>query len=62
MESGKGPIIFTSAEEADRVLKNFKNIKIDKFEVNLRPFASYKDSFIAFMANIDPNISEAKLQ
>jgi hypothetical protein len=62
LESGNGPIIFTSSEDADRVLKNFKKIKIENYEVILRPFASYKDSFIAFIADINPKISEEQLQ
>lgn len=62
MEGGKGPIIFTSAEAADRVLKNFKTIKIDKYDVILRPYANYKDNYTVFMANIYPTINEVELQ
>lgn len=58
LEGGKGPIIFTSSEAADRALKNFKTVKIDKYEVVLRPFANYKDNFTAFMANVRPNLTE----
>lgn len=62
LEGSKGTITFTSAEDADRILKNFKESRIGDWDVILRPFANYKDNFTAFMANINPSLNEVQLQ
>lgn len=56
IEGNKAIIQYTSSEGADRALQTFKNGKVAKYEVVLRPYAN-KDSYTVFVGGLKSTVT-----
>lgn len=55
LEKGKGVVIFTSHDDCEKAYKNFRDSKIGKYDVELRPYI--KDSYTVFMGGVDSSLT-----
>lgn len=53
-------VVYTSAATADKALQNFRNGKVGKYDITVRPYAN-KDSYTVFVGGLHPNVDNAML-
>ena len=60
LDSGKGVVVFTSHEACERAYKGFKEGRIGRFEVQLRPYI--KDSYSVFMGGVNSSLTAEQVR